>query len=248
MRPTTLAKSPTVAVSRAAAAVSATAAADFPVVWPILYADIAAVSASTIDNYDEQNRPEQGRAYAAALTSPGAPSRLGACSVTGRSRSFWSWIRRSARLAVQHHAAAEEQSGIDRHARGSRRPAADLHLRRAALRRPVVMRSHEIVAEPVSDRRHPGRHQGDRGAVGGSGDPDRKRTGVRTLRRRDRRPRRCRPDSRRRRVRPGRATPRIARAHREPLRRNAPLSFRQIVSAVRRTLKVTESRFRRDLP
>ena len=39
----------------------------FPIVWPILYADIAAVSASTIDLYGEQNQPQQRRAYAIAL-------------------------------------------------------------------------------------------------------------------------------------------------------------------------------------
>jgi translocator protein len=41
----------------------------FPIVWPILYADIAAVSASTIDGLQERNQPEQARAYSALLTA-----------------------------------------------------------------------------------------------------------------------------------------------------------------------------------
>lgn len=39
----------------------------FPVVWPILYADIAAVSASVLDHFEDQDRPDKARAYAAAL-------------------------------------------------------------------------------------------------------------------------------------------------------------------------------------
>jgi translocator protein len=40
----------------------------FPIVWPILYADIALVSASTIDRLQDR-RPEQVRAYSALLTA-----------------------------------------------------------------------------------------------------------------------------------------------------------------------------------
>ena len=40
----------------------------FPIVWPILYADIAAVSASTLDHYRNQDR-EQARTYAALLAA-----------------------------------------------------------------------------------------------------------------------------------------------------------------------------------
>ena len=40
----------------------------FPIVWPILYADIAAVSASTLDHLRDQER-EQARAYAALLAT-----------------------------------------------------------------------------------------------------------------------------------------------------------------------------------
>jgi translocator protein len=39
----------------------------FPIVWPILYADIAAVSASTIDQLEDQHRPDKARAYRNAL-------------------------------------------------------------------------------------------------------------------------------------------------------------------------------------
>jgi translocator protein len=38
----------------------------FPIVWPILYADIAAVSASTLDHLRDQDR-EQARTYASLL-------------------------------------------------------------------------------------------------------------------------------------------------------------------------------------
>lgn len=39
----------------------------FPVVWPILYADIAAVSASTIDQLTDDRQPDKARAYRNAL-------------------------------------------------------------------------------------------------------------------------------------------------------------------------------------
>jgi translocator protein len=39
----------------------------FPIVWPILYADIAAVSASTVDRLEAQRRPDKARAYRSAL-------------------------------------------------------------------------------------------------------------------------------------------------------------------------------------
>jgi translocator protein len=39
----------------------------FPIVWPILYADIAAVSASTVDQFEEQRQPEKASAYRQAL-------------------------------------------------------------------------------------------------------------------------------------------------------------------------------------
>ncbi len=41
----------------------------FPIVWPILYADIAAVSASTVDDLEDQRRPEKARAFRAALAT-----------------------------------------------------------------------------------------------------------------------------------------------------------------------------------
>jgi translocator protein len=40
----------------------------FPVVWPLLYADIAAVSASTLDHLRDQDR-ERARTYAALLAA-----------------------------------------------------------------------------------------------------------------------------------------------------------------------------------
>jgi benzodiazapine receptor len=40
----------------------------FPIVWPILYADIAAVSASTLDHLRDHDR-EQARTYAALLAA-----------------------------------------------------------------------------------------------------------------------------------------------------------------------------------
>jgi benzodiazapine receptor len=41
----------------------------FPVVWPLLYVDIAVVSASTIDGLEEQGQPAKARAYSAALAA-----------------------------------------------------------------------------------------------------------------------------------------------------------------------------------
>lgn len=39
----------------------------FPIVWPILYADIAVVSASTIDELEDRRQPEKAKAYRIAL-------------------------------------------------------------------------------------------------------------------------------------------------------------------------------------
>jgi benzodiazapine receptor len=39
----------------------------FPVVWPALYADIALISASTIDQLQDSNQGQKARAYQAAL-------------------------------------------------------------------------------------------------------------------------------------------------------------------------------------
>lgn len=41
----------------------------FPIVWPILYADIAAVSASTLDGLRAENQSDQARAFTAALAA-----------------------------------------------------------------------------------------------------------------------------------------------------------------------------------
>jgi translocator protein len=39
----------------------------FPIVWPILYADIAAVSASTVDELEDRAQADRARAFQAAL-------------------------------------------------------------------------------------------------------------------------------------------------------------------------------------
>lgn len=41
----------------------------FPVVWPLLYTDIAAVSATTLERLRAENRDEQARAFTAALAA-----------------------------------------------------------------------------------------------------------------------------------------------------------------------------------
>jgi translocator protein len=39
----------------------------FPIVWPLLYADVAAVSASTVDELEERGSADQARTYSALL-------------------------------------------------------------------------------------------------------------------------------------------------------------------------------------
>jgi benzodiazapine receptor len=41
----------------------------FPVVWPILYTDLAAVSASTLDTLRAEDRDDQARAFSTALAA-----------------------------------------------------------------------------------------------------------------------------------------------------------------------------------
>jgi tryptophan-rich sensory protein len=41
----------------------------FPIVWPVLYADIAATSAATLDDLEERGQHQQRRAYIAALVT-----------------------------------------------------------------------------------------------------------------------------------------------------------------------------------
>jgi tryptophan-rich sensory protein len=41
----------------------------FPIVWPILYADIAAVSSSTLDELETRGRSDERRAYIVALAA-----------------------------------------------------------------------------------------------------------------------------------------------------------------------------------
>ena len=41
----------------------------FPIVWPVLYADIAATSAATLDDLEERGQHQQRRAYIVALVA-----------------------------------------------------------------------------------------------------------------------------------------------------------------------------------
>jgi tryptophan-rich sensory protein len=41
----------------------------FPIVWPVLYTDIAATSAATLDKLEKRGQQQQRRAYMAALAS-----------------------------------------------------------------------------------------------------------------------------------------------------------------------------------
>lgn len=52
----------------------------FPIVWPLLYGDIAVVSARTIDRLDDDNRPGEAKAYRAAL------------AVNLVLNASWSWV------------------------------------------------------------------------------------------------------------------------------------------------------------
>lgn len=52
----------------------------FPIVWPILYADIAVTSARTLDALRADNRADQARAYTAAL------------GVNLAVNAAWSWV------------------------------------------------------------------------------------------------------------------------------------------------------------
>jgi tryptophan-rich sensory protein len=41
----------------------------FPIVWPILYTDIAVISSATLDDLERQGRSDERRAYSAALAA-----------------------------------------------------------------------------------------------------------------------------------------------------------------------------------
>ena len=41
----------------------------FPIVWPLLYADIAAVSSATLDELERRGEPDERRRYTAALAA-----------------------------------------------------------------------------------------------------------------------------------------------------------------------------------
>ena len=87
----------------------------FPIVWPILYADIAAVSASTIDHL-RQRRPEQVRTY---------ESLLAANLVLNAS---WTWLfftrRRLGAAAVSAAVLTASSADLTRRAVDARGPSA----------------------------------------------------------------------------------------------------------------------------
>ncbi|MEH3139780.1 MAG: tryptophan-rich sensory protein [Mycobacterium kyogaense] len=87
----------------------------FPIVWPILYTDIAVVSASTIDTLEEQGRHDEARAYTRALAANLVLN------------AGWSWIffnqRRLGSAAVAAAALAVSSTDLARRA-ASVQPAA----------------------------------------------------------------------------------------------------------------------------
>lgn len=134
MRPSTLAK--TAAASFAAGAVGGLASGPavrspwyqrlrkpsfqpprlaFPIAWNVLYADIAAVSASTIDTLDDRGEPDQARAYARAL------------AVNLALNASWSWIffnrRRLGAAAVTAAALTVSSADLARRAAAVNAPA-----------------------------------------------------------------------------------------------------------------------------
>ena len=75
----------------------------FPIVWPILYADIAAVSASTVDQLEDAHQPEKARGYRNAL------------AVNLVLNGSWSWLFFNRRMlgASAIAAAALTASSVD---------------------------------------------------------------------------------------------------------------------------------------
>jgi tryptophan-rich sensory protein len=86
----------------------------FPIVWPILYADIAVVSASTLDHYSDHDEPEKAQAYTTAL------------AVNLLLNGSWSWLffnRRQLGLsAVVAGALAVSSADLTRRAIDARGP------------------------------------------------------------------------------------------------------------------------------
>ena len=87
----------------------------FPIVWPILYADIAAVSAATIDDLREQD-PDRARAYAALMAANLVLN------------AGWTWLffsrRRLGASAVAAAALTASSAELTRRAMATRGPAA----------------------------------------------------------------------------------------------------------------------------
>ena len=120
----------------------------FPIVWPIFYADIAAVSASTIDHLRDR-KPEQARAYGALLTANLALN------------ASWTWLFFSRRrlggaavaAAVLTASRSDSRSGAGCNRRHGSRPAltAVAHRSRAPCRigrpRAAATRIHEHLGE-----------------------------------------------------------------------------------------------------
>jgi translocator protein len=86
----------------------------FPIVWPMLYLDIAATSASTIDGWKAQGKPDKARIYTALLAA-----NLGL-------NSSWTWLffrrRKLGGAAVAAGALTVSSADLTRraiHARGA---------------------------------------------------------------------------------------------------------------------------------
>lgn len=88
----------------------------FPIVWPILYTDIAAVSASTLEKMRAENRSDQARAFTAAL------------GVNLVMNAGWSWIffsqRRLGTAAVAAAALTVSSADLTRRAVQAQGPRA----------------------------------------------------------------------------------------------------------------------------
>ncbi|OBB02382.1 TspO protein [Mycobacteriaceae bacterium 1482268.1] len=87
----------------------------FPIVWPLLYADIAAVSATTVDQLEAQRRPDKARAYRIAL------------AVNLVLNASWSWLFFNRRMlgtsAVAAAALTASSADLSRRAIDARTPS-----------------------------------------------------------------------------------------------------------------------------
>lgn len=84
----------------------------FPIVWPLLYADIAVVSAGAIDEFNEQGRRDEARTYSALL------------ALNLILNASWSWLffdrRRIGTSAVAAAALTASSADLTRRAVGVR--------------------------------------------------------------------------------------------------------------------------------